>query len=226
MSSGIYLIRNSTNGKIYIGSAVNTQKRFLEHKYALRKNCHCNIHLQRAWNKEGENSFVFEEYLECNKDKILFYEQLVLDAMVIRCGRENIYNICPKVGNTLGRYHSEETKFKIRLKSKGRWTGKNHTEETKRKMSKVQKGRIISLETRKKMSKSHLGIKLPPFTREHKQKIRLANLGHGVSKETRQKLRIANIGKVIPKEVKRKIGDAFRGKPGTRLGIKNKLKIQ
>ena len=37
---GIYLIKNTITEKIYIGSAVNIQKRFLEHKYALRKKCH------------------------------------------------------------------------------------------------------------------------------------------------------------------------------------------
>lgn len=193
--TGIYLIKNTITGKIYIGSAVNTQKRFLEHKYALIRGIHCNIHLQRAWDKDGEKCFIFEEYLECSREKIIFYEQLTLDAMIVRYGRENIYNICPTAGNTLGRFHSEETKHKIGEKSKGRWLGKHHTEETRHKMSLAQKGRIITLEARKKISEARLGKKLPPFTEEHKNKIRIANMGHPVSESTKKKLRDFFTGK-------------------------------
>ena len=45
MKSGIYIIRNTVNGKIYIGSAVNLEKRLYEHFWALRKNKHINKYL-------------------------------------------------------------------------------------------------------------------------------------------------------------------------------------
>lgn len=171
MKSGIYTIKNIINGKIYIGSAVNIEKRLYAHKWALQGSNHCNIHLQRAWDKYGESSFSFEKYLICEKKNLIFYEQLTIDASIVRYGRENIYNLCLTAGSTLGRKHSEATKIKIGLTSKGRWTGRHHTEETKRKMSKAQKGRIITPEARKKISKARMGIKLPSFTEEHKRKI-------------------------------------------------------
>ena len=36
MSGGIYKIVNTVNGKCYIGSAVNLDKRIYEHKYHLK----------------------------------------------------------------------------------------------------------------------------------------------------------------------------------------------
>jgi len=170
MKSGIYIIKNTVNNKIYIGSAVNIEKRFYEHQWALKKNKHCNIHLQRAWNREEESSFSFEEYLRCKKQDLIFYEQLVIDSSIIRYGKENIYNICLTAYSTLGRKHSDETKKKIGLRSKGRWTGKKHTEETKRKIRLnnigKNKGKKASLEARLKMSKNRKGKK---FSEEHKK---------------------------------------------------------
>lgn len=59
MNSGIYRIRNLVNGKCYIGSAFNFERRFILHRHFLRNQKH-NPKLQRAWNKYGEDAFVFE----------------------------------------------------------------------------------------------------------------------------------------------------------------------
>jgi group I intron endonuclease len=172
MKSGIYIIKNLINNKIYIGSAVNLDRRLKYHKWALEKGTHCNIHLQRAWKKFGGNSFCFEEYLFCKKEDLIFNEQLVIDAMIIRKGRENIYNISPTAGSTLGKKHSDETKKKIGLRSKGRWLGRHHTPETIEKMRRnnigKNKGKKHSIEARIKMSKSRKGRK---FSEIHKKNL-------------------------------------------------------
>lgn len=46
--AGIYQIRNIVNGKVYIGSAVNIERRWGMHKNRLKAGQHRNIHLQRA----------------------------------------------------------------------------------------------------------------------------------------------------------------------------------
>ena len=186
MESGIYIIRNIVDGKIYIGSAANLDRRLKMHIWLLRNKKHINRHLQQAWNKYREISFVAEIYLTCEKKDLIFNEQLVIDASIIRYGRENIYNICLVAGSTLGRKHSEATKIKIGITSKGRWTGRHHTEETKEKIRLnnigKNKGKVASIETRKRMSENRKGKK---FTEEHK-----FNLSKALKKVWKKKERI------------------------------------
>ena len=57
---GIYKIRNLVNKKFYVGSSNNVYERFRAHKKLLRGNRHHCKHLQAAWNKYGEDCFVFK----------------------------------------------------------------------------------------------------------------------------------------------------------------------
>ena len=87
--TGIYKIINVKNNKYYIGS---TQESFLirwkNHIGALRRNTHKNSHLQNAYNKYGEESFVFNILETCNKEECLNREQIYLDNI-----DKNSYNI-------------------------------------------------------------------------------------------------------------------------------------
>ena len=57
---GVYLIRNNVNQKIYIGSTSNSfRERWRYHENHLRINKHGNTYLQNAWNKYGEDAFIF-----------------------------------------------------------------------------------------------------------------------------------------------------------------------
>lgn len=77
--SGVYQIYNTVNGKRYIGSSIHIEQRFKEHLRNLRANKHVNAHLQSAWNKYGEHSFVFEEVELCEPDQCLKIEQEYID---------------------------------------------------------------------------------------------------------------------------------------------------
>ena len=70
MCSGIYMIKNMINGKVYIGQAVNIERRWNEHISELNGNRHINTHLQRAWNKYGADNFIFNIVEECPKDEL------------------------------------------------------------------------------------------------------------------------------------------------------------
>ena len=79
MKTGVYRIRNINNNDCYVGSAKDIDKRWYRHKYDLNRNKHGNEHLQRAWNKYGENLYVFEIIEECQTILLLEREQHYLD---------------------------------------------------------------------------------------------------------------------------------------------------
>ena len=77
--SGIYNIVNTKNGKFYVGSAMDINQRWNRHKNALKKNKHENLHLQRAYNKYGEDAFYCETIEETTD--LLLREQHYLDTL-------------------------------------------------------------------------------------------------------------------------------------------------
>lgn len=161
MTSGIYRIKNSVNGKIYIGSAADLYNRFMCHKSQLRRGVHVNKKLQNAWNKYGESNFLFENVLICSKDNLLIYEQKIIDFYdVFKTG----YNMSPTAGNTLGRKHSEAARLKMSKTRKG-ISRKPLTEEHRKNISLSQIGKIVSKECREKIRKSLTGKKLSDETK-------------------------------------------------------------
>ena len=69
--AGIYKIRNILNNKCYIGCAKNFEIRYTKHLSSLKNQKGVNKHLQNAWNKYGEENFVFEiiEAIDFIEDK-------------------------------------------------------------------------------------------------------------------------------------------------------------
>lgn len=161
--SGIYQIRNLVNGKVYVGSSVNLNRRRNVHFYKLRHNMHDNLKLQNAFNKYGETSFVFE-IIEIVDDKcqLLNKEQYYIDKYnVIQEG----YNILPNAYSTLGFCPSAESRNKMSIAHKGKHiseeqkrkisignTGRKRTEEQKCNISNNRKGKgarqVVCLETK------------------------------------------------------------------------------
>ena len=80
--SGIYRIANSNTERCYVGSAVNISARWSLHKHQLANGIHHSTKLQRAWNKYGADTFVFE-VLEVVTDKALLVsrEQFWIDQL-------------------------------------------------------------------------------------------------------------------------------------------------
>ena len=126
-NQGIYRIRHTESNKGYIGSATNFNKRWSRHKRNLKLKIHHAPHLQAAWDKYGEEQFVFE-ILEkvSNRTKLLEREQYWMDYYK-SYDKDFGYNVCAKAGSTLGVPSknkgvpaSEESKNKNRLAHLGK----------------------------------------------------------------------------------------------------------
>ena len=76
---GVYMIKNKVNGKFYIGSSVDIAFRWARHKRQLHNGNHHSVHLQRAWDKYGEENFEFKVIEECSEDMTFQREQYYLD---------------------------------------------------------------------------------------------------------------------------------------------------
>lgn len=181
----IYRITNMENGNFYIGSADSFARREWQHKYTLRRNEHKNPHLQAAWNKYGEEMFVFEivETIPEGEDQLVWEDKWLRECV----GKEDCYNVntlatAPRLGLTL----SEESKAKISEKvrqavAEGRGGAFVPSEETRQKMSDSMKG-----------NRNAKGYKRSEAEREAIRQRTLGNqnwLGKKHTEEAKEKLR-------------------------------------
>lgn len=67
---GIYKITCLKNNMVYIGQSTCLKTRIRNHKGSLKRSSHTNTHLQNAWNKYGENNFIFEIIEECKGEEL------------------------------------------------------------------------------------------------------------------------------------------------------------
>lgn len=142
--SGVYMILNKTNGKFYIGSSRGVKNRLSAHKYALKANIHHNDFLQRAYNKYGENNFIFQEVEKTNLDNYLEREQYWINFH--ECYKKDIgYNINKFATNTLGYKHKKEDIQKF-SKTKKENIAKLSNEKRKEIYGKGRKDKKISNE--------------------------------------------------------------------------------
>lgn len=193
--SGIYQIRNTVNGKTYIGSAMNIGSRWSTHRHLLRKNKHHSIYLQREWNKYGEDAFEFSVLEPCSILMLIFREQHYINFVSPE------YNIAKVAGSALGRKHSDETRKKM-------------SESQKAQRAKNGNSRVVSDETRKRMSESQLRrfkeSTQPrlPHSEETRLKISQAHQGKKLTEEAKQKISQLHKGRTFSDEHKKKIGEA------------------
>lgn len=136
MDSGIYIIRNTVNGKVYIGQSRRISNREYCHFHALEKGTHYNKHLQRSYNTYGRDAFVFEVIEWCDVSELDEREKYYIqkyDSMNINKGYNNEGggNVGKEVSERVreakrgannpmyGKSPSEESREKMRISSRG-----------------------------------------------------------------------------------------------------------
>ena len=91
--SGLYAIRNKTNGRTYIGSSINTNRRISQHFSNLKHGRHHSPRLQKDYNLMGESAFEYSfQFVEENK--LMDYERYFIDK-INPFYNVPIYNIDP-----------------------------------------------------------------------------------------------------------------------------------
>lgn len=188
MPPGVYTIKNTLNGKTYVGSSVDVERRFDEHRRELMKGHHHCIYLQRAWNKHGPDAFVFAMVEACPSDSLVTMEQAWIDKV-------GEYNTSPHAGTCLGVRHTSETKARMSAAKKGKPS--------------AFKGRQHRPESISKLRAAKLGVPLKP---EVVEKIATANRGKKRSEVTRERLRKAQTGKRFSEAAKQKMREAKLGR--------------
>jgi len=160
--SGIYSITNAVNGKRYYGSSVNVWGRQRQHWHSLRVGTHRNKHLQAAWLRYGEESFVFALLEAVPAERLLVVEQRYLDR------NRDGYNLSRNAESAaLGLKWSEEARRRFGASRKGRTlsddhkkalsvanTGKKKSDTEKRAMSERMRGQTAGEDTRERIASS------------------------------------------------------------------------
>ncbi len=188
-TSGIYLIINLVNNKLYAGSAIDFDDRWRLHRLELNRNNHHNRHLQAAWNKYGEDNFKFYVIEYTSAYNLEEREQHWIERL--KATDHSIgYNICKAGRNRDGVKASEETRKRLSESHKGH----KQSEETKAKRrlimagNQFNKGRKHSAEEIAKRVKANTGKKR---SAEGRANMSAAQRGRVLSEEAKKNMSIA-----------------------------------
>jgi hypothetical protein len=103
---GVFQIKNTVNGRVFLGSSLNMHGMLDRHKFQLTMNSHVCEDLQKDWKAMGESAFLFEvlETLETRDDAppdydygedLAILEQIWIDKLNVFGG--NGYNKSRKI---------------------------------------------------------------------------------------------------------------------------------
>lgn len=187
----MYVIRNTVNGKTYVGSTtVGLRRRLRHHRSALNRGVHRNSYLQHAWDKYGEQAFI-AEVLELDPLDVVACEQLWMDAM------QPAYNISRTADVVSGYRFTAEQRARVSAALKGKPKSAEHRAH-------IWATRQVTDDMRELMAANGRKGRGRPKSAEHRMKIGAAQQGsanHG-AKLTEDDVR----------QIKRRLSEGERGR--------------
>jgi group I intron endonuclease len=197
---GIYKITSLRDGRVYIGSSVDIQKRIKSHKWHLKRQSHRNRHLQAVYNKYGESNLDFCHLEECDVGELRSLEMEYINGYDSYNNGFNLTKdtIAPMRGIAL----TEEHKSKIGLSNKGR------------------RGHVMSDETKEKIRQYQLSRPRRRLSDAHKKSLSLAHTGKKQSAATVEKRRQKMMLIINTPEYREKLSESVR-KSWARRRLKN-----
>ena len=152
--TGIYVITNDIDARVYIGSATSFKQRYAVHKKKIIQNEGCNPKLKNFANKYGIEHLTFSAVHACEKEDLLKMEQLYLD--IFQPFDDNGFNIARKAGSPIGYKHTQEAKDKMKGRPGHKWD-----EEHKKLFSEMKKGVKRPESVKEKIRESYTGKTKP-----------------------------------------------------------------
>jgi group I intron endonuclease len=208
----VYLARNRTNGKRYVGKTVKSLSTRMGGHVSRAKTDRGGMAFTRAIAKYGPEQFEWTVLLECgDNEELLRVERAMISMLRTKVPRG--YNVADGGRGTCGVHCLPETRKKIGAANKGR----KASAETLAAM----KGRKASAEAREKMSAAHRGKKKPPHSAETRAKMSAAAKGRKASAETLA----AQKGRKHSAETRAKMSAARKGKKKQPHSAETRAKI-
>lgn len=205
----IYFILCPASSKLYVGSTMNYSKRLRTHLWALKRGDHCNVKLQRSYNRHKRLLCGILERVERVHD-LIAREQHWIDLLEA-ASLEGGLNISPTAGSTLGKSCKPETRQKIGAANRGRKNpnagkpGKPHTLEARMKMSAARLGRKFTPEHCARKADAQRGSKNHRFGKPGT----MAGRHHSI--ESRKLISEKAKGRIMSLESRAKISAATKG---------------
>lgn len=126
---GIYRCYCSVNGRSYVGQTQSLLTRQYHHTSKLRNHRHENQHLQRAWDKYGEDAFEWEILELCSADDLDERETFWIEELdSFRHG----FNYTAGGGGLRGYTQSDEIKAKHAVVARNLWTPERRAQQSEK----------------------------------------------------------------------------------------------
>jgi group I intron endonuclease len=205
---GIYKI-TSTSGKVYIGQAIDIEKRW--NMYRLM-HCKNQPKLYRSFKKYGVENHTFEIIKECEVHELNYYERHY----------QEYYDVLSEFGLNLKYTQTNDRSGKMSEETRKKMSDAKQkmSDETRKKMSESGKNKIFSESHRQKLSDkaknrkrktigySANGMDGKKHSEETRKKMSDAKKGKKHTDEHKRKNSESNKGRIFSDEHRKKLSDA------------------